>query len=95
MNENVSGINGYFFSVTTLAESARRRGDFLFSMAINGLAFVVVRHGQERHMVPEFDRVFPVVSRADMKQRDVVNMQELHAAVLERMTGMPSSFTGV
>lgn len=95
LNENVSGINGYFFSVTTLAESARRRGDFLFSMAINGLAFVVVRHGQERHMVPEFDRVFPVVSRADMKQRDVVNMQELHAAVLERMTGMPSSFTGI
>lgn len=86
---------GYSYSVTHFSAERDAAGSFLFSFVVDGLGLVVARGADTPLRPPVLARVHPArAAPAPAPGPGPLDFQQLHAELLEAMTGNPTRFTG-
>ncbi|MDY7529223.1 MULTISPECIES: hypothetical protein [unclassified Cryobacterium] len=77
---------GYLYIVTQFSRSFVERGAFLFTYAMDGLLFIVLRDTTGAIELPEWSRVHPS-EVARKRQPEGPDLNKLHFQIMEAMTG--------
>ena len=84
---------GYVYAVTQFSRALADAGAFLFTFAMDGLVFVTVRAPIPLGQLPVFERVLPYSPvEENPDQSGEINLNRLHQAVLEAITGEKTDF---